>query len=63
MTRDRLKSLSYSSLKEIARREGIANYQNLPIGKLIESVIEALEENRNERIVLDNIIIRGEEKK
>jgi len=63
MTRDRLKSLSYSSLKEIAKREGIVNYQNLPVGKLIEAVIEALEENKNERITLDNVIIRGEEKK
>ncbi|MCL2295214.1 MAG: DUF4912 domain-containing protein [Spirochaetes bacterium] len=63
MTRDRLQSLSYSSLKEIAKKEGIANYQNLPVAKLIEAVIEALEEDRNERITLNNIIIRGEEKK
>ena len=63
MTRDRLQSLSYSSLKEIAKREGIANYQNLSISKLIEAVIEAIEEERNEKITLDNAIIRGEEKK
>ena len=63
MTRDRLQSLSYSSLKEMAKREGIANYKNLPIGRLIETLIEALEEERNERITLDSIIIRGEEKK
>ncbi len=63
MTRDRLQSLSYSSLKEIAKREGIANYQNLSMSKLIEAVVEALEEDKNERITLNNIIIRGEEKK
>ncbi|MCL2791585.1 MAG: DUF4912 domain-containing protein [Spirochaetaceae bacterium] len=63
MTRDRLQSLPYSSLKEIAKKEGIVNYQNLPVGKLIEAIIEALEEDKNERITLDNIIIRGEEKK
>jgi len=63
MTRDRLQSLPYSSLKEIAKKEGITNYQNLPVGKLIEAVIEALEEDKNERITLDNDIMRGEEKK
>ena len=63
MTRDRLQSLSYSALKEIAKKEGIVNYQNLPIGKLIEAVVEAIEEDKNEKITSDNIIIRGEEKK
>ncbi|MCP5514633.1 MAG: DUF4912 domain-containing protein [Spirochaetales bacterium] len=63
MTKDRLKSYSYSSLKEMARKEGIINYQNLPLEKLVEAVIEALEENRNDRIISNSIIIRGEEKK
>ncbi len=63
MTKDRLQSLSYAYLKEMARKEGIINYQNLPMEKLIEAVIEALEEDRNERIVSNNIVIRGEEKK
>lgn len=63
MTKDRLQSLSYSSLKELAKKEGILNYQNLSMEKLIEAVVEALEEDRSERIVSNNVIIRGEEKK
>jgi hypothetical protein len=63
MTKDRLQSLSYSALKEIARKEGISNYENLPIGKFIEAVIESLEEKKKERIISNNMIIRGEEKK
>lgn len=63
MTKDRLQSLSFSALKEIAKKEGIINYRNLPIEKLIEVVIETLEEERNERITSNNTVIRGEEKK
>ena len=63
MTKDRLQSLSYSSLKEMAKHHGISNYQTLTMEKLIEAVIEALEEDRSERIVSNNIVIRGEEKK
>jgi hypothetical protein len=63
MTRDRLQSLSYAALKEFLIREGIKNYENLPIGKFIETVIEAIDEKRNERIISNNVVIRGEEKK
>ena len=63
MTKDRLQSLPLSSLKEIARKKGISDYQNLHREKLIDIVIEALEEDRNERIILNNMAIRGEEKK
>lgn len=63
MTKDRLQSLSFSALKEIAKKEGIINYGNLTMEKLIEAVIEILEEERNERITSNNIVIRGEEKK
>lgn len=63
MTKDRLQSLPLSSLKEIARKEGILDFQNLHREKLIDVVIEALEEDRNDRITLNNMAIRGEEKK
>ncbi len=63
MTKDRLQSLPLSSLKEIAKKEGISDYQNLHREKLIDVVIEALEEERNDRITHNNMAIRGEEKK
>lgn len=63
MTKDRLQSLPLSSLKEIAHKKGITDYENLHREKLIEVVIEALEEDRNDRIIHNNMAIRGEEKK
>lgn len=63
MTKDRLQSLPLSSLKEIAKKKGISDFQNLHREKLIDIVIEALEEDRNDRITLNNMAIRGEEKK
>ena len=63
MTKDRLQSLPLSSLKDIAHKQGIIAYENLQREKLIDVVIEALEEDRNDRIIHNNMAIRGEEKK
>ena len=63
MTKDRLQSLSYSSLKELAKKTGITGFQNMETEKLMEAIIEALEEERNERIVLNSMAVRSEEKK
>ena len=63
MTKDRLQSLSLSSLRKMAKKEGIANYQSMSVDKLIDAVIEALEEDRSERILSNNMAIRAEEKK
>ena len=63
MTKDRLQSLPLSSLKDIAKKMGISDFESLHREKLIDVVIEALEEDRNDRIIHNNMAIRGEEKK
>ena len=63
MTKDRLQSQPLSSLKDIAKKMGISDYENFHREKLIDVIIDALEEDRNDRIIHNNMAIRGEEKK
>ncbi len=63
MTKDRLQSQPLSSLKDIAKKMGISDYENLHREKIIDVIIDALEEDRNDRIIHNNMSIRGEEKK
>jgi hypothetical protein len=63
VTRERLEKLSLPALREIAKKEGIRAGNSLSCEELIELVLEAMEEDRNEREHLNNLAIRVEEKK
>ncbi|MEW5815507.1 MAG: DUF4912 domain-containing protein [Spirochaetota bacterium] len=63
MTKERLQSLSFHSLKEIATREGIKVTPGLSKEVLIELIIEAMEEDKHERESSNNPAISVEEKK
>ncbi len=63
MTRDKLQSLSEEQLKSIAQREGIHNNEDAEREALIDLILDALEEDRNEREYNNNSAIRLEYKK
>ena len=63
MTRERLQPLSWDVLKKIALREGIRNHEESTREELIELIIEALEEDRNERDYNNNAAMQLEHKK
>lgn len=63
MTREKLQALSKEQLKSIARREGIHNHEDAGREILIDLILEALEEDRNEREVNNNAAMRLEHKK
>ena len=63
MTEERLSVLSLSALHEIADNEGIKNAADLSREELIEQILEAIEEDREERECFNNFAMRIEEKK
>ena len=63
MTREKLTSLSEEQLESIAKREGIHGYEEFEREDLIDSILEALEEDRNEREHNNNSAMRLEHKK
>lgn len=63
MTEERLSVLSLSALCEIAGNEGIKNAAELDRDELIEQILEAIEEDREERECFNNFAMRIEEKK
>lgn len=63
MTRERLQTLSITSLEEIAGREGIKLIAGVDRETLIDQILEAMQEDRDEREETNNHAIRIEEKK
>jgi hypothetical protein len=63
VTEERLSVLSLSALLEIAGNEGIKNAADLNREDLIEQILEAIEEDREERECFNNFAMRIEEKK
>ena len=63
MTRERLERLSFPTLREIAEKEGISIKNSVGRSDLIDLILEAMEEDRDEREHLNNLAIRVEEKK
>lgn len=63
MTRERLQTLSITSLEEIAGREGIKLIAGIDRETLIDQILEAMQEDRDEREETNNNAIRIEEKK
>jgi hypothetical protein len=63
MTKERLQSLPWKFLEQIARREGIQSINGMGRNALIEQIIEAIEEDRCEREAGNNSAIHVEEKK
>lgn len=63
MTRERLQELSEEVLKRIAQREGIHNLDHFDREKVIDLILEALEEDRTERDKINNAAMRLEHKK
>lgn len=63
MTKERLETLSLSYLKRLAKDEGIHYIHNVDKDVLIELILEAKEEDRDERERGSNSAIRVEEKK
>lgn len=63
MTRERLESFSLDILYSIAEREGIDFDDTDDKNSLIDTIIEAIEEDRQEREKDNNLIMRVKEKK
>ncbi|HKK64240.1 MAG TPA: DUF4912 domain-containing protein [Clostridia bacterium] len=63
MTREKLQSLSEEQLQCIAKREGIYNHNDTQREKLVDLILEALEEDRDERELSNNSAMRLEHKK
>lgn len=63
MTYERLQSLPFASLLEIAAKEGIDVPEGTDREALIEEIQEALEEDRDEREQANNFVMRIKEKK
>jgi hypothetical protein len=63
MTREKLQSLSKEQLQSIAKREGIYNHNETHREKLVDLILEALEEERDERECSNNSAMRLEYKK
>ena len=60
MTKERLQSLSYNSLLEIAERDHLAFDEAIEKEKLITIVLDAMEEDRRDREKLNNLAVRIE---
>jgi uncharacterized protein len=63
MTRERLQSLSQEQLSILSDKIGIDTDPEMDREALIDSILEALEEDRIEREQLNNLVIRVKEKK
>ena len=63
MTKERLQRLSDDNLFELARRQGIRNPEELDKEELVDTVLEVLEEDRDERRSSNNLAMRIKEKK
>lgn len=60
MTKERLQSLSYKSLLEIAERDHLAYDEGIEKESLISLVLDSLEEERRDREKLNNLAVRIE---
>jgi len=60
MTKERLQSLSYKSLLEIAERDHLAYDEGIEKETLINLVLDSLEEERRDREKLNNLAVRIE---
>ena len=60
MTKERLQSLSYKSLLEIAERDHLAYDEGIEKDTLINLVLDSLEEERRDREKLNNLAVRIE---
>lgn len=60
MTKERLQSLSYKSLLEIAERDHLAYDEGIEKEMLIALVLDSLEEERRDREKLNNLAVRIE---
>lgn len=63
MTKNRLRSLSYSELTKIAEQGHISVFNNIDKESLVNIVFDALEEERQDREELNNLAIQIETKK
>ncbi|MBN2651643.1 MAG: DUF4912 domain-containing protein [Spirochaetales bacterium] len=63
MTKERLQLLSYADLEKAALKVGLDVHSEKSKDDLIESILEALEEEKIERSVSNNLIMKIEEKK
>ncbi len=63
MTRERLQSFSLDELKRIARQEGLEPVEGLDRGALLDLVLEAFDDSRQEREQENSLPILGEERK
>lgn len=63
MKREKLQALTKEQLKCIAKREGIHNHEDVTREIMIDLILEALEEDRNERELYNNSAMRLEHKK
>src|SRR6056297_1157328 len=63
MTREKLQTLSEEQLQCIAKREGIYNHNDAQRENLVDLILEALEEERDERELSNNSAMRLEHKK
>lgn len=63
MTKERLLELSDDIIFEIARKEGIYGVEDMEKEELVEQILEALDEDRLEREVVNNLAMRIKEKK
>ena len=63
MTKNRLQSLSISELITVAEQQGIINCEDMEREDLIDSIIDAFEESRLERLEDDNWTIKSVYKK
>lgn len=63
MTKERLQVLSLGSLQEIADRTGVAFESDVDRDVLIDQILEAMEEDRNDRESYNNTAMRVKEKK
>ena len=63
MTEERLQLLPKKFLTNIAQKEGIKVSKNIDKQDLIDLIIEAIEEDRNDNRILDNPVMKIKEKK
>jgi hypothetical protein len=63
MTKERLRALSLESLQELARKEGVELSTHNGREALIDSILEAMEEDRSERETDNNLAILMEGRK
>ena len=63
MDRERLRVLSFEALQDIAHRSGVADFDDTEKETLIDQILEALEEERTDRMSSNNIEMLVKEKK